>query len=207
MKARRPYGIALALAASATLGACTQTERQDENEPRGRYPVEVVTASFPEQQKLAKTSNIVIVVRNAGQKTIPNIAVSLKGLQYRKDNPQLADPDRPIFVINSKAKKIGGFPEAKDTSPLGCDTAYVDTWACGPLKAGKQREFRWQVTAVEARKFDLRYTVSAGLDGKAVAIDADRGGRVKGSFSGTVSDAAPRTRVADDGSTVTGGTR
>jgi hypothetical protein len=192
-----------------TLAACgsTSNKRQDENEPKGRYPVEVMVAEFPEQQKLAKTSEILIKVRNAGEKTIPNIGVSLKGLQYRRDDPDLADPDRPIFVLNSKPKNIGGFPEAKDTSPLGCDTAYVDTWSCGPLKPGRIRTFRWQVTAVEARPFDLRYTVAAGLDGKAIAVDADKGGRPKGSFTGTVSDKPPRTRVAEDGSTVTGGTR
>jgi len=197
----------LAFAGLVALAGCGGGERQDEDEPEGDFAVEVVDASFPEDQKLAKSSNLVITVRNAGEETIPNIAVTVDGFNFRKDDPDLADPERPQFVMNGVPREIGGFPEAKDASPLGCDTAYVNTWACGPLRAGRERTFRWSVTAVEAGDFDVSWRVAAGLDGKANAVGEGGGEAPTGSFTGTVSDAAPDVRVADDGETVVSGTR
>jgi hypothetical protein len=198
---------ALALLGLAAVAGCGGGERQDEDEPEGDYAVEVVEASFPPTQKLAQSSNLVITVRNAGNETIPNIAVTVDGFNFRKDDPDLADPERPQFVINGVPREIGGFPEAKDASPLGCDSAYVNTWACGPLKAGRQKTFRWSVTAVKAGKYRISWKVAAGLDGKAKAVEEGGGPAPSGSFAGTVSDEAPDVRVADDGKTVVSGTR
>ncbi|MGH2716402.1 MAG: hypothetical protein ACRDM7_21455 [Thermoleophilaceae bacterium] len=206
MEARRNLS-ALILAGVVAVAGCGGAERQDEDEPEGDFAVEVVRASFPEDQKLAKSSNLLITVRNAGDRTIPNIAVTVDGFNYRKADPELADPERPQFVINGVPRDIGGFPESKDASPLGCDTAYVNTWACGPLRAGRERSFRWSVTAVKAGEFDIRWRVAAGLDGKAKAVGAGGGEAPRGSFTGTVSDEAPEVRVADDGETVVEGTR
>jgi hypothetical protein len=198
---------ALAMLGLVALAGCGGAERQDEDEPEGDFAVEVVEASFPDDQKLAKSSNLVIKVRNAGDRTIPNIAVTVEGFDVRKEDPDLADPERPQFVINGLPREIGGFPEAKDASPLGCDTAYVNTWACGPLRAGREKTFRWSVTAVKAGEFDVRWRVAAGLDGKAKAVGPGGRDAPRGSFTGTVSDEAPEVRVADDGKTVVSGTR
>jgi hypothetical protein len=198
---------ALALSGLVAAAGCGGAERQDEDEPEGNFAVDVVRASFPEDQKLAKSSNLVITVRNAGRKTIPNIAVTVDGFDVRKEDPELADPERPQFVINGVPRDIGGFPESKDASPLGCDTAYVNTWACGPLRAGREKTFRWSVTAVQGGEFDIRWRVAAGLDGKAKAVVPGGRRAPRGSFSGSVSDEAPEVRVADDGKTVVEGTR
>lgn len=177
-------------------------ERQDENEPSGDFPVEVVSAEFPEDQKLAQSSRLLITVRNAGDETIPNIGASVEGFQYRvEDDPTLADPSRPVFAVNGDPVQIARFPEAKDATPRGCDTAYAATWACGPLRPGEEKTLRWAVTAVRAGRFELEWQVNAGLDGDARAVTA--GGRAPaGSFKGTVSDVAPRARIGDDGETV-----
>jgi hypothetical protein len=203
----RSYLCALALAGVVAVAGCGGAERQDEDEPRGEFAVEVVAASFPEDQKLAKSSDLVLTVRNTGKDTIPNIAVTVNGFSYRKADPELADPERPQFVINGMPRQIGGFPEAKEAAPLGCDTAYVNTWACGPLAAGREKTFMWSVTAVEAGDFEINWRVAAGLDGKAKAVTPGGGEAPSGSFSGTVSDEAPEVRVADDGETVVQGTR
>jgi hypothetical protein len=195
------------LAAGLAFTGCGGAERQDEDEPEGEFAVEVVRASFPEDQKLAKSSRLEITLRNAGDRTIPNLAVTVDGFNFRKPDPELADPERPQFVMNGVPKEIGGFPESKEASPLGCDTAYVNTWACGPLRAGRERTFRWSVTAVQAGEFKIGWEVAAGLDGKAKAVTAGGGGAPRGSFSGNVSDEAPDVRVADDGRTVVEGTR
>ena len=189
------------------LAGCGGGERQDENEPEGNFPVEVVRATFPEQQKLAKSSDMVVTVRNAGDDTIPNIAVTVNGFEKRKSDPELADPSRPVFALNGVQVKIAGFPEAKEAAPRGCDTAYVNTWACGPLKPDEQRTFRWTVTAVQAGDFKIDWRVAAGLDGKAKAVAAGGGPAPRGQFAGTVSDEAPDVRVADDGKTIVNGTR
>ena len=189
------------------VAGCGGGERQDENEPEGNFPVEVVRATFPEQQKLAKSSDMIVTVRNAGQDTIPNIAVTVNGFDRRKNNPELADPSRPVFAINGVQVEIAGLPEAKDASPRGCDTAYVNTWACGPLRPNQQKTFRWSVTAVHAGDFNINWRVAAGLDGKAKAVATGGGQAPRGQFSGTISDEAPDVRVADDGKTIVSGTR
>lgn len=188
------------------LAGCGQQPRQDENEPSGIFRVQVVRASFPEQQALAKTSNLVITVRNVDTRSIPNLSVTVHGFSLQTDLPGVADRERPQFVINARRKSIAGFPEAKEEAPHGCDTAYVGTWACGPLAPHRERTFRWSVSAVKAGPFRVRWEISGGLDGKARAVDAT-GARPTGVFVGTVSDAPPQTRVADDGQTVVRGTR
>jgi hypothetical protein len=203
----RSKPVHFALLGLVAVAGCGGGERQDEDEPEGRFAVEVVEASFPQDQKLAKSSDLEITVRNAGGRTIPNIAMTLSGLTFRKTDPGLSDPERPQFVINGVPKQIGGFPEAKEAAPIGCDTAYVSTWACGPLGAGREKTFRWSVTAVKAGPFNIRYKVAAGLDGKAKAIAPGGGAAPRGGFAGTVSDEAPEVRVADDGETVVSGTR
>jgi hypothetical protein len=189
------------------VAGCGGGERQDENEAEGSFPVEVVTARFPEDQKLAKSSNLVVTVRNAGRETIPNIAMTVDGFDENKNDPELADASRPVFAINGVQVQIAGFPEAKEAAPRGCDTAYVNTWACGPLRANEQKTFRWSVTAVRAGDFDIEWKVAAGLDGKAEAVAPGGGPAPRGRFSGTISDEAPEVRVADDGKTVVSGTR
>jgi hypothetical protein len=186
---------------------CGGGERQDENEPEGDFAVEVVASDFPKQQKLAQSSDLMITVRNSGDETVPNVAVTLKGLDYRATQPDVANAERPQFAINGVPREIGGFPEAKDATPLGCDSAYVNTWACGPLKPGDERTFVWKVTAVKAGPYDVCWRVAAGLNGKAKAVAAGGGPAPSGSFSGTVSSEAPDVRIADDGKTVVNETR
>jgi hypothetical protein len=186
---------------------CGPGERQDADEPEGEFAVEVDKASFPKKQRLAQDSDLVVTVRNAGDETVPNVAVTVEGFTFRKEDSGLADADRPQFVVNGLPREIGGFPEAKEAAPLGCDTAYVNTWACGPLKPGRTRTFRWSVTAIKAGPFKISWRVAAGLDGKATAVEAGNGEVPTGSFAGSVSEEAPQTRVADDGKTVVTGER
>ncbi len=181
-------------------------ERQDAEEPEGEFEVDVVRASFPERQRLAQRSELEIGVRNAGDRTIPNVAVTVDGFNYRSATPELADPERPRFVLNGVPVEIGGFPDAKNASPRGCETVYVNTWACGPLRPGRERSFSWSVTAVRAGNFRIRWQVAAGLD-EARAVAAGGGSAPRGTFAGSVSDEPAQARVADDGKTVVSGSR
>lgn len=197
---------ALVLTGVLALAGCGGGERQDEDEPEGDFDVEVSRATFPKEQRLAQTSNLVITVRNAGDRVIPNVAVTVEGFDFEKDDETLSDSSRPQFALNGVPREIGGFPDAKDATPLGCDTAYVDTWACGPLRAGDEKTFRWSVTAVKAGPYEIVWRVAAGLDGNAVAVGVG-GTPARGKFFGEVSDVAPDVRVGDDGRTVVEGTR
>ena len=174
--------------ASFAVAGCGGGERQDADEPEGSYRVDVVEATFPSETKLAQRADLVIAVKNVDTKTIPNVAVTVKSFDQRQDDPTLADPRRPQFVVNR--------------GPKGGDTAYVGTSALGPLRPGETKKFEWNVTAVKPGAYNLSYVVSAGLDGKAKAVLAG-GGAAKGRFTGEVSEKAPKARVSDeDGETV-----
>jgi len=185
--ARRAVPVLLACASLVAAG-CGGGTRQDANEPSGDFKVQVVRAQFPQKQSLAKRSKMVIAVKNVDSKTIPNISITVKDFDQRKSDPSLADPRRPIFVVNS--------------GPRGGDTAYVGTSALGELKPGQTKVFTWDVTAVVAGPYTLKYAVSAGLNGKAKAVLAS-GGQPAGEFSGRIRGRAPQARVDDNGNVVT----
>jgi hypothetical protein len=155
-------------------------DRQDKNEPSGTFDVQVVQGSFPLSQHIARQSRLRITVRNAGDRTIPNVAVTVKGFTARNRQAGLADPNRPVFII--------------DRGPRGGDTAYVGTWALGSLAPGRSRDFVWRVTPIKAGQFDVRYEIAAGLDGKAKARTRD-GGRPVGTFTVRVSGTPADARV------------
>ena len=188
------------LLAAGVVG-CGGGERQDANEADASYDVTVVDAKFPETQRLAEKSNLAITVRNDADETIPDIAVTLEGLERRSDNPNLQDPYRPVFVIDGDAAEIGGYQEVKLAAPEGGQTALVDTWTLGELKPGAEKTFRWRLTAVKPGPFEVSYAVAAGLGGKAKAVGPGDA-QPQGSFKGTITAKAPVSRIGPDGRTV-----
>ena len=199
---RKRSAVGLVLAGLIAAAGCGGGERQDANEPEGDFAMDVISATFPETQRLGQTSKLEIKVRNAGDERVPNVTVTLQGLGYRATAPELADAERPQFALNGVQREIGGYPEAKETAPLGCDSAYVNTWACGPLKPGAEHTFTWKVTAVRAGPYKITWRVDAGLNGKAKAVVEGGSGAPTGRFSGDVSRATPDVRIADDGRSV-----
>ncbi len=55
----------------------------------------------------------------------------------------------------------------------------MNTWALGPLAAGKTRTFVWHVTPVKEGTHSVDFVVAAGLNGKARA-HVSRSGSVEG---------------------------
>jgi hypothetical protein len=162
------------------ISGCGGGARQDAKEPSGTFPVEIVTHHFPLTQHIAQQSQLRITVRNAGTKTIPNLAVTVKGLSIRDTQPGLADPNRPVWII--------------DSGPRGGDTAYVGTWALGAVRPHATRTFTWRLTPTKTGVYDVHYEVAAGLNGKAKARTSD-GGRPAGSFTIHVSGKPADARV------------
>ena len=191
-------GIALACAATIGLGACGgESKRQDADEPEGSYRVEVVNASFPENQALAQPSTLSIEVRNADTKAVPNVAVTVEtagtkqgeatgAFGQARSDAGLADSQRPVWIL--------------DCGPLGGETAYTNTWALGKLDAGQTRKFEWRVTAVQPGDYTVTYEVNPGLDGKAKPA-----AQASGSFDVTIDDTPPDARVDEEGNVVRGG--
>jgi hypothetical protein len=167
------------VAALATAG-CGGGTRQDADEPSGTFRVDVVRASFPTKQHLAKPERLVIAVRNSGTKAVPNVAVTVSSFASRSEQAGLADPERAVWII--------------DDGPRGGDTAYTNTWALGRLAPGQTRRFVWRVTAVQAGTHTVKWQVAAGLNGKAKAtLDDNRA--PAGSFTVDVSAKPAQSRV------------
>lgn len=192
-------GLCGLLAAGAV--GCGGGERQDAAEEEATYEIAVADASFPERQYLAQQEELAITVRNDSDETAPDVAVTLKGLERRIDNPNLQDPRRPVFVIASDPAEIGGYQEVKLAAPEGGQTALVDTWALGELEPGASKTFRWKLTAVKPGPFELDYAISAGLGGNAKAVGPGDA-QPQGAFKGTIVSRAPASRIASDNDTV-----
>jgi hypothetical protein len=190
--------LALAVAGCGGGGA-----RQDANEPSGKFPVKIVTSSFPTRQRLAQTSDLKIGVQNSGTKTVPALAITISidknavhPFSYYDTQPGLADPDRPVWVLESGYPKLAG-----QKVSAGAETANDKTFDFGPLKPGNTTQAVWRVTPVRGGIYTIDYQVDAGLNGKAKAVTAG-GGPVTGSFAVKISTRAPQTRVTGSGKVV-----
>jgi hypothetical protein len=184
-------GVALAMLASGCGGA-----EHDAHEPKSVYRMEVVGAKFPPKQAIASDERLALVVRNSGAHTIPNVAISLNSLNYTSDYPHLAVDKRPVWIVN---RAPGAVPTVRVLSeevypPGGSETAYVNTWALGPLAPGASKSFVWNVTPVKAGVHTVYYRVAAGLDGKARAQLAN-GAPVIGKFVASIAPRPPHTHV------------
>jgi hypothetical protein len=189
---------ALALAGLVAAG-CGGGTRQDADEPSGTFPVDVVSATFPAKQRLAESTKLQIAVRNAGNKAVPNVAVTVESdeadqtaaaaaFAEASEEPGLADPSRPVWVL--------------DAGPHGGITAYTNTWALGELKPNQTKTFVWRVTAVKPGVHAIKYKVAAGLDGKAKAVLAGGNEEPAGTFTVNVSGKPANARVGPNGQVI-----
>jgi hypothetical protein len=185
-------GAVLAVLASG----CGGTQR-NAHEPAGLYTVEVLGARFPAKQAIARDTKLALVVRNAGARTIPNVAVTLDSFYYASTYPKLAANKRPVWIVNTGpgATALGPPVQTDEYDPPGGgETAYVNTWALGTLAPGASKRFVWRVTPVKAGLHTVHYTVVAGLDDKARTRLAG-GGLASGSFLARIAPKPPPTHV------------
>jgi hypothetical protein len=175
---------------AVVVSGCGGGARQDAGEPAGTFALKVVHASFPAKQSVVHQASMTLQIRNTGAHTVPNVAVSVDSFAYTSNYPNLASDKRPVWVIEQGPGPPANPPVQSQavSPPGGAQTAYVNTWALGPLAPGHTATFRWQVTPVKAGVHTVHFTVAAGLAGKAKAQLAT-GGPVQGSFT---ADIAPR---------------
>jgi hypothetical protein len=184
---------ALALAA---LAGCGGGSAQDAHEKAATYQVKILAAHFPAKQAIARQTRMVLLVRNTGSTTVPNIAITVNSFNYASHYAELADSKRPIWVIEQGPGLIAKPPvESQEVSPPGGgQTAYVNTWALGPLAAGATRAFVWKVVPVKSGVHTVTYSVAAGLAGKA-KTELSSGGAATGHFTADIASAPPPSYV------------
>ena len=170
-------GAVLLAGASLLAGGCGGGARQDASEPSGTYRMRILRASFPALQSIARPTSLVLTVRNIGLSTVPNVAVTIDSFYYTEHYPELASSKRPVWVVEQGPGAIPTSPvESEAVSPPGGgQTAYVNTWALGPLAPGRVQTFRWRVVPVKAGLHTVRFSVAAGLAGKAKATVVSNG--------------------------------
>jgi hypothetical protein len=202
------------VALAGALAACgDDAERQDASEPEGEFPVEVEAAKFPNEQRLAQTSDLRLELENAGDEEIPDLAVTINTgddgasgpFSVRSDQPGLADPNRPVWVLEHRYPKlITSSVDEKDLDSApsaGSEAAQTNTFSFGPVEPGESKDIVWRVTPIQAGTYTVRYEIAAGLAGNAKAVTED-GSPVEGEFVVTISDKPPRARVTDAGDVV-----
>jgi hypothetical protein len=202
---------------SLALFGCGGGQNQAASEPSGHFTVTVSTASFPSSQRLSQHTHLVIAVHNAGNKAIPDVAVTICNVTCAYPAPKgegsssaafganidqtyLANPSRPVWVVD-RAPGVCGFSCQNGGQGAGV-TAYANTWALGRLGPGKTARFDWAVTAVQAGKHVVAWQVAAGLNGKAKAV-LSNGSAPHGTFAVNVATAPAQSYVNNSGQIVT----
>jgi hypothetical protein len=230
LKARERIGIGfLGLLLAAGIASCGGT-RQDASEPSGNFPVQIVSADFPSKQELAQNTNLALAVSNSGDKTIPNLAITIFTTPNADPNAdettdtgttgtgassttQELPTVQGSFSIRSQQQGLAipfrpvwiletGYPKlAGQTASAGAEAAQTDTYAFGALAAHQTKSIVWNVTPVQGGTYTVHYRVAAGLEGKAKAVTAN-GSVPEGEFVVRISTAPPQTRVDDSGKVV-----
>jgi len=136
---RAAVAAALTVLLALSIAACGGSS-SDANEGEGSYDIKVTDASFPTEQHLGQTYLLNLGVRNTGDKTIPalTVNVAIKGKQgegstlpfgIRDPQPELAQPDRPVWVLAAHYPKFSG-----SAANGGAETSNPKTFDFGPLK-------------------------------------------------------------------------
>jgi hypothetical protein len=215
---------------SLGLAACGG-DRQDADEPEAEYPVEIVNAELPARQRLAQSSQLTLTVRNSGDETIPDLAITIgtaRADEAAEEEPEAdgetegededgggaPSPAAPgSFSVRSRQSGLAipsrpvwileeGYPRlAGEDAPAGAEAAQTNTFAFGELEAGDAIDMVWLLTPVQPGAYTVSYRVAAGLHGNAVAV-TDDGSVPEGEFAVRISSVPPQTRVNDAGEVV-----
>jgi hypothetical protein len=216
LRSRSSCGIIAGIVGTLALAGCGAGARQDVNEPSAKFPVAIPSATFPASQRLAQRTHLLIAIRNAGVKAIPDVAVTICNLScaypaprgagtsvqaFAEDlaMPYVANPSRPVWIVDRAPGSCRSSCHAGGAG--GAVTAYANTWALGTLRPGAIATFDWVLTAVEAGRHVVAWQVAAGLNGKAKAVLAN-GSKPQGAFIVTIHSAPAKSYVTASGRVV-----
>lgn len=182
------------LGCAAVIAGCGGSQ-QTAHEPNKTFAMQIVHASFPAKQAVARPATMQIEVHNSGEHAVPNVAVTVDSFNYRSSYPELAAAERPVWAIEQGPGKVPSPPvQSEEVSKGGsAGTAYVNTWALGPLAAGQTRTFTWQVVAVKAGTHVVHYSVGAGLAGRSKSRASS--GSLQGEFAVNIAGSPATSHV------------
>ena len=209
------------IAAAVALAGCGQS-RQDVKEPKHNFKVEVTNASFPGSQRMSEHTHLVISVRNADSRPIPNLTVTICNVTCSYPAPAgegtsvapFAHPftmpgvswtSRPTWIVDEPP---GVCSYGCAQGGAGADaTADANSWQRNtPLPPGGTATFDWAVTAVAPGTYVLAWEIAAGQYGKAKAVmvggASPCGGTPCGSFRVTIAHGPAQSYVNDSGQVV-----
>lgn len=197
------------LIVGAALAGCgnsdpNATGDQFSNEQSGDYNARIVQAEFPKLQRVGETYDMVLGVRNTGDKTIPGLTITIDlpkeestlAFAYRDDQVGLASAQRPVWIMAQGYPRLEGQP-----GQGGAGTSSRRTFNFGPLDAGEVATTDWNLSPVKDGNFKVTYTVAAGLSGKANAVGPD-GEAPAGVFLTHITSRPQLTEVDDNGNVV-----
>ena len=198
--ARLPFLPALLLA-GALIGGCGGTAGGGARSASaakgsgGDPPLEVLRASFPAHQAIAKPARLEIEVRNRSDAPVAALALSVRSFYYRSSYPHLADASRPVWVVDEGpgAKPRLPVESVPFDSPGGDVSVDQSVWLAGPLGAGQSRTFSWLLTPVRSGAQTIAYSLYSGHRGPSGL--RPEGPALRGSFSVQVAPAPPSRYV------------
>ncbi len=213
---RHCAGIAV-LAAGLTLASCGSTAPRASADASGTFEVTVTLASFPASQRLSEHTHMLIAVRNAGARTIPNIAAtvcnvtctypappgqgtSAAAFAANITDPNAGNPSRPTWVVDSAPGPCES--SCHSGGPGSGVTASSNTWALGALAPGQTKVFDWAVTAVGPGRHVVAWMLAGALSGSARAVLMD-GAAARGTFTVDVHSKPAQSYVSNSGQIVT----
>jgi hypothetical protein len=182
---------------AALLAGCGGGTRQDAGEPARNYELQLRGVSFKREQSVSKPASLRLQVHNADARRVPNVAVTIDSFYYTEKYPELAADKRPVWVVEQGPGATGSPPVQSEavSPPGGGQTAYVNTWALGPLASGQTRTFEWRVVPVKSGAHEVHYEVLAGLGGRAKAVAPSGGSPLKGVLTAQIAPAPPSRHV------------
>jgi hypothetical protein len=186
----------LGACAAFVASGCGGGVEQSHGEAKRSYQMRIAAASFPAKQSMARPTEMSVRVSNESARTVPNVAISVDSFSYVEKHAELAANKRPVWVVEHGPGAPAKLPVQSQavSPPGGAQTAYVNTWALGPLKAGASRTFKWKVVPVKAGSYTVHVLVAAGLAGNARAV-LRGGGPVSRSLTAQIAPAPPVTHV------------
>ena len=112
----------------------------------------------------------------------------------RSDQPGLAIPFRPVWILEDGYPKLAG-----ETASAGAEAAQTDTFASARSRPTRP-EMVWNVTPVQPGTYTVHYRVAAGL--RARRRRSPTMARSRGRVVVRISNVPPQTRVNDAGQVV-----
>jgi hypothetical protein len=200
-------GLIAAMAVTLLASCGDEDSSGEEPDKPPVYHVKLTESLIPVNWRVGETYRMFLGFRNAGKNTVPNLAVTVTILGkagrasslpfgIHDPTPGVAQPDRPVWVLEAGYPKLQG-----SKGPGGASTSNPKTFAFGPLKPGQGKKMEWKLTAVRPGDYGIRYEGAGDIDGESKTYTYDKippGGE----FGVTIKTALPNTEVTDSGEVV-----